>query len=39
MINNDILHSICDICDFNDSKIINIFSLADHEITQEQAGA
>ena len=39
MTNNDILHSICDIFDFNDSKIIDIFSLADHQITQEQISA
>jgi len=39
MTNNDILHSICDIFDFNDSKIINIFGLSDHQITQEQVSA
>ena len=39
MTNNDILHTICDIFAYNDSTIIEIFGLADHEITREQASA
>ena len=39
MTNNDILQSICEIFDYNDSEIISIFSLADHEVTREQVSA
>jgi uncharacterized protein YehS (DUF1456 family) len=34
--NNDILRRIRYIFDFNDSKMIAIFALADHEVTREQ---
>ena len=36
MTNNDILRRIRYIFDFNDSKMIAIFSLADHQVTREQ---
>ncbi|MBV1932974.1 MAG: DUF1456 family protein, partial [Porticoccaceae bacterium] len=36
MINNDILRRIRYIFDFGDAKIINIFSLADHQVSREQ---
>ena len=39
MTHNDILRRICHIFEFNDSKIIDIFSLADHQVTQEQVSA
>ena len=39
MVNNDILHSICDIFDFNDSKIINIFSLTDMNLSKHELTA
>jgi len=36
MTNNDILRRIRFIFDFSDSKIIDIFGLADHQVTREQ---
>ena len=36
MTNNDILRRIRYIFDFNDSKMIAIFALADHQVTREQ---
>jgi len=36
MTNNDVLRRIRYISDFNDSKMINIFSLADVEVNREQ---
>lgn len=36
MTNNDILRRIRYTFDFNDSKMVSIFSLADHEVTREQ---
>ena len=36
MTNNDILRRIRYIFDFNDSKMINLFGLADYEVTREQ---
>ncbi len=36
MTNNDILRRIRYAFDFNDSKMIAIFALADHEVTREQ---
>ena len=36
MTNNDILHRIRYIFDFNDSKMIAVFGLADHQVTREQ---
>lgn len=36
MTNNDILRRIRYIFNFNDTKMIAIFSLADHKVTQEQ---
>lgn len=39
MNNNDILRCISDIFDFNDSKLIAIFGLADHQITQRQVSS
>ena len=36
MTNNDILRRIRYIFDFNDSKMIAIFGLADHQVTREQ---
>ena len=36
MTNNDILRRIRYIFDFNDTKMITIFGLADHEVTREQ---
>ena len=36
MNNNDIIRRIRYTFDFNDSKMIEIFSLADHEVTREQ---
>ena len=36
MDNNDILRRIRYIFDFNDTKMITIFGLADHEVTREQ---
>ncbi len=37
MTNNDILRRIRYIFDFNDSKIIAVFGLADYQVTREQA--
>jgi len=36
MTNNDVLRRIRYIFDFNDSKMIAIFGLADHQVTREQ---
>lgn len=36
MTNNDILRRIRYIFDFNDSKMIAVFGLADHQVTREQ---
>ncbi len=36
MTNNDILRRIRYVFDFNDTKMITIFSLADHKVTREQ---
>ena len=36
MTNNDIIRRIRYMFDFNDSKMIALFSLADHEVTREQ---
>lgn len=36
MTNNDILRRIRYLFDFNDTKMITIFGLADHEVTREQ---
>jgi len=36
MTNNDILRSIRYSFDFNDSKMIDVFALADHQVTREQ---
>ena len=36
MSNNDILRSIRYIFDFNDSKMIDLFALADYQVTREQ---
>ncbi|GMR01071.1 MAG: DUF1456 family protein [Gammaproteobacteria bacterium] len=36
MTNNDILRRIRYVFDFNDTKMITIFGLADHEVTREQ---
>ena len=36
MTNNDILRRIRYTFDFNDSKMIAIFELADHQVTREQ---
>lgn len=36
MTNNDILRRIRYTFDFNDSKMVSIFALADHEVTREQ---
>ncbi len=36
MINNDILRRIRYIFDFDDSKMISLFALADHAVTREQ---
>ncbi len=36
MINNDVLRRIRYTFDFNDSKMIAIFGLADHQVTREQ---
>ncbi|MBA3016864.1 MAG: DUF1456 family protein [Proteobacteria bacterium] len=36
MTNNDILRSIRYTFDFNDSKMIAVFGLADHQVTREQ---
>ena len=36
MTNNDILRRILYIFDFNDSKMIAVFGLADHQVTREQ---
>ncbi|MCP4757261.1 MAG: DUF1456 family protein [Proteobacteria bacterium] len=36
MVNNDILRRIRYIFDFDDSKMIAIFGLADHQVTREQ---
>ena len=38
MTNNDIMRRIRYIFDFNDSKMITIFGLADYKITREQIG-
>jgi len=37
--NNDILRRIRYVFDFNDSKMIAIFGLADHQVTREQISA
>jgi len=37
--NNDILRRIRYVFDFNDSKMISIFGLADHQVTREQISA
>ena len=39
MTNNDILRRIRYVFDFNDSKMIAIFGLADHQVTREQISA
>jgi len=36
MTNNDILRRICYVFDFDDSKMIAIFGLADHQVTRAQ---
>ena len=36
MTNNDIIRRIRYIFDFNDTKMIELFSLADHDVTREQ---
>ena len=38
MTNNDILRRIRYIFDYNDSKMIELFGLADHQVTREQVG-
>ena len=39
MTNNDILRRIRYVFDFNDTKMITIFGLADHKVTREQISA
>ena len=39
MVNNDVLRRVRYIFDFNDSKMMAIFSLADHHVSREEVSA